>query len=279
MSAGPNAEQIRYWNAEGGERWSSHPDVTERVFAPLRQALLERAAPRPGERVLDVGCGCGGTSVALARAVGPGGSVTAVDISRPMLAVARTRPDAQDLAHLTFAEADAAVHDFTPGAFDLAFSQFGVMFFDDSVAAFANIRRAAGGGRLAFACWREPAANSWQTIPAAAVDGILPPAPPRKRGWGSFADPGEVRELLAAAGFSDVALAAHDAALPLGADPPAAAATIARFGAVGPRMDGASPDVRTAALAALEAAVRDAATPAGVTLGAGVWLVTARAPG
>jgi SAM-dependent methyltransferase len=270
-----NAEQTAYWNNDGGLRWSSRSAVTERVFAPLTAGLMARARPVAGERVLDVGCGCGATSVALAQLVGPHGDVLGADISRPMLEVARNRDDARGLTNLEFAEADASTHPFEAASFDLAVSQFGVMFFDDPIAAFANIRRAVAGGRLAFICWREPSANPWQTVPARAADGLLPPGADRTARF-SFADPERVRVLLGDAGFHEIEILPHDADLPLGATPEEAASVITGFGALGPRMVGISDDVRRTVLAAVAAALGQTATPEGVTLRAGTWIVTAR---
>lgn len=268
-----NAEEIAYWNAEGGARWSARAELTERVFAPLTAALMDRAGARVGERVLDVGCGCGGSSVALARAVGPAGSVVGVDVSRPMLAVAKTRDPS--LPNLTFVEADASAHPF-PATFDLALSRFGVMFFDDPVAAFANIRRAVSAGRIAFMCWREPSANPWQSVPARAVEALLPPAPARRGDRFAFADPERTKRVLGDAGFREIRIEPHDAALLFGNAPEEAAEALAGFGSVGPRIDGVAEPLRAAALAAIADAVRDLATADGVALGAGTWIVTAK---
>ena len=137
-----NADQIEYWNGEVGRRWVRRRATLDRAFAPLTAALLERAAPRPGERVLDVGCGCGTTALALAERVGAGGHVLAVDVSRPMLDHARARAaaDGGTRAPVEWLEADAAARGFGPPV-DLLVSRFGVMFFDDPAAAFANLRR------------------------------------------------------------------------------------------------------------------------------------------
>ena len=145
-----NAEQIEYWNGAVGECWAAFQPVLDKALSAISDTALAFAAAKPGERVLDVGCGTGTTTYALAKTVGPGGDVTGVDISRPMLAVARSRG-----VGVNFREADAATHLFHP-THDLVFSRFGVMFFADPAAAFANIRKAiAPHGRLAFVCWRD----------------------------------------------------------------------------------------------------------------------------
>ena len=138
-SGDPNAAQLEYWNGPAGERWAATWKVIDRAEAAITEELLALAAPRAGERVLDVGCGAGSPTLALRERVGPGGAVTGIDISAPLLAVARARAAGTGV---TFLEADAAVHAFRP-EHDLVFSRFGVMFFAEPEAAFANLRRAA----------------------------------------------------------------------------------------------------------------------------------------
>jgi len=271
-----NATQIAYWNAEGGMRWSTRAALTERVFAPLTGGLLARAGVQPDDRIVDIGCGCGGTSFALARTA-QAGSVLGVDVSRPMLAVARTRAQREGVRNVFFVEADASAYGFDP-TFTLATSQFGVMFFDDPGAAFANIRRALHRGRLTFMCWRPLRENAWQTVPSAAVDGILPPAKPADPlGPGPFAlsDPERVRTLLTGAGFHNIEIAPHDAELTFGDDPREAAPVLAGFGAVTRRLGDATRVQHAAAIEAIAAALHQRGTSGGVRLGAAAWIVTA----
>ena len=276
MTTTPNAGQRAYWNGENGERWSSRVTITERVFAPLSATILAAAGATAHDRVLDIGCGCGGNSLALART---SGSVVGVDISQPMLSVARGRAEREGIANLTFIEADASTHGFDEAAFTLGFSQFGVMFFDDPEAAFANIRRALAGGRLAFVCWRPLEENTWQSIPARAVDPLLPPAAPAQPnapGPFTFADPERTRSVLARAGFRDVAIEPRDAALRIGNDTRDAATVAAGFGAAARRLAGVEPKLYDAAVDAIAASLRDYERADGVYLDAAVWVVTAR---
>jgi len=209
-ATGPNAQQIEYWNEVSGSRWVELSDSIEGMIEPFGAALLRAADARAGERVLDVGCGCGATSRALAARVGTSGHVTGIDISGPMLAEARRRRDAAgiDAGALEFVHADAQSHELPERAFDLALSRFGVMFFAQPEAAFANLRRALrDGGRLAFVCWQEFARNPWMAVPAqaAAQHVELPaPGPPDAPGPFAFADPARVRGILAAAGFDRI---------------------------------------------------------------------------
>jgi SAM-dependent methyltransferase len=178
------------------------------------QRAIEALAPRAGERLLDVGCGCGHTSLLLAGHVGPEGAVVGLDISRPMLDVARGRAAAAGLTNVRFLEADAQTHPLDEGTFDAVFSRFGVMFFASPTDAFQNLRRALKPrGRLAFLCWRSPPENPVLTTPMAVAGHRFPAQePPRPGALGpfSFADPDHVRRILDGAGFADVVLTPYD---------------------------------------------------------------------
>lgn len=203
-----NPAQAEYWNTGRGEQWVTHQAALDARFAGVRDALLARAAPAPGERALDIGCGTGATTLALADRVGPGGAVVAVDISAPMLAVARVRCAAQGIDQVRLLCADAQSHAFERASYDLLVSRFGVMFFSDPVAAFANLRRALRPrGRLAFVCWGPLDDNPWFALPlAVGVRALGPPdpEPPRAPGPMAFAETGYVEEILARAGLAGI---------------------------------------------------------------------------
>jgi SAM-dependent methyltransferase len=280
---GPNAAQIAYWNSEAGPRWVAMQERMDAMLAPLMQAGMDRARPVAGERVLDIGCGCGATVLEFAGRVGLNGSVVGVDISAPMLGRARERVQANSLANVCLTLSDAATHAFAPGAFDLAFSRFGVMFFDEPVGAFANIRSAlASTGRLAFICWAPPQDNPWLTVPLAAAGPYLPPQPetdPTAPGPFAFADPDRVRGILTGAGYSAVDVARHDTTMRICG--PGEVEGAARFavesGPVGRALAGAGPDARAAAEQAIAAELRRLEGPGGIELPGSVWLVSARA--
>ena len=201
MSAAPihadNAAQADYWNANAGQKWTEHQEHQDQVLRPVSDRLIAAAKPKPGERVIDVGCGCGATTIQFAERVGPAGAVLGLDVSAPMLARARERAP-QDLP-ITLALADATVHDVTSHAADLVVSRFGVMFFADPAKSFANLRTGLKpGGRLVFACWREAKQNPWLD-PAAARGGQACPAPARDQPGGS----GPVRLRERGAGAAD----------------------------------------------------------------------------
>jgi ubiquinone/menaquinone biosynthesis C-methylase UbiE len=163
-----NADQIAYWNGPAGRSWTDRQQLQDSLLAPISEILLDRANVRSGERVVDVGCGCGATTIAFAQRVAPGGHVLGIDISAPMLA--RARQMAPKGAPVDFVLADATIYPFEPGAFDVMASRFGVMFFAQPELSFANMRRALRpSGRLAFVCWREPRDNPWLMTPLQAV--------------------------------------------------------------------------------------------------------------
>lgn len=208
-----NAYQVADWNGQSGERWVANQARLDAMVEVFGQAAIEAAAPATDERVLDVGCGAGASSRALAARVGAGGQVLGVDISEPLIDRARTLAR-QDTPAL-FQVADASSAELPQGAFDILFSRFGVMFFDDPTAAFAHMRRALRpGGRVAFVCWRGAAENDWVRLPMGALMGIVPPSAlpdPEAPGPFSFGDRERVARILTAAGFTDIALPSRSA--------------------------------------------------------------------
>lgn len=277
-----NAEQIEYWNSKVGDTWARMQARLDRAFTPVTVALLSVAAPQPGDDVLDVGCGTGETTLALAGAVGDDGAATGVDISDALLARARERAD-ELLCDADFLNADAATFDAEPG-FDLIVSRFGVMFFDDPVAAFANLHRlAAPGGRLVFACWQPPAENLWATLPMQALAALLPeqpPADPHAPGPFAFADPARVEAILAAAGWQDISFddLPFEMVVGEGDDPIASAVQFnLRIGPAARLVRDAGPEAEAAAPAVLAAALAPYRKADTVALPGAVWLVSAAA--
>ncbi len=196
-------EQIEYWNGGGGERWVAQQAHTDAMLAAVAERAIAHSGAASGERVIDVGCGCGATTLLLADRVGAQGSVLGLDVSAPLLSVARRR--SADRPNVSWLEGDAATVAL-PGGMDLLFSRFGVMFFGDPVSAFAHLRTALRpGGRLVFACWRSLDENGWMKVPLAAAYQHVPKVPklePGEPGPFAFADPGHVARILAAAGFT-----------------------------------------------------------------------------
>lgn len=278
-----NEEQIRYWNEESGLKWVRNQQRLDAQIEPLGLAAMQRADIRLGERVLDVGCGCGQTSLELAGRVGSDGAVVGLDISQPMLARAQERQKELNRANLAFIRADAQTYAFERGRFDLIFSRFGVMFFDDPAAAFRNLRTALRAtGRLCFICWQELAKNDWARVPLmAALQHVPPPPPPAPHAPGpfAFADPDRLRHILTHAGFTDVDLETHQTALSLGgaATVDEAADFSLEIGPVGTLLRTADAETRAHVASAIREALRPYAGPNGVRLNGTMWIVFARA--
>jgi ubiquinone/menaquinone biosynthesis C-methylase UbiE len=167
-----NAGQYEHWNAEEGEHWVTHQQGYDTQLRAFGDRMLQAALIGPTDKVLDVGCGTGATT--LAAAVATRGDVLGVDLSQPMLQVARARATALGRSNVRFEQADAQTHPFTPAGFDVVISRFGVMFFDDPVAAFANLARATRpGGRLVVTCWQELVANEFVLVPSIALAALF----------------------------------------------------------------------------------------------------------
>ncbi len=252
-------------------------------FDAVRRGLLLQADPRPGHRVLDIGCGTGSSTLALARSVGAGGRVVALDVSGPMLARARERAREAGLAdRIDFIEGDAQLHDLAPARCDLLFSRFGVMFFADPVAAFRNLGRAlVPGARLAFVAWQDVPSNAWVAQPLAAIAGAvpaLPPLPPEAPGPFAFADRARVIGILEAAGFRDVAARSLESELTLGADVDAAVVMALEIGPPSRAIRLGGEPARRAAEPLLRELFARHLGPGGVTFGSAAWLFTGTRP-
>jgi len=274
-----NADQIALWNGPGGERRARQPKLIDTQVRLHHARLLEAAAIGPADQVLDVGCGTGQTTRDAARAA-PAGTVLGVDLSTPMLEVARRLSAGEGLRNVTFEQADAQVHDFGPDRFDVAISRFGAMFFDDPVAAFTNIARALRPrARLVLLVWQARERNEWALVFRQALAGH--PGMPELAATGhpfTLADPAQVRRILGAAGFTGVGLA--DVAQPVfyGDDVDTALALVCSLPASMEQLDGMDEAERARALDRLRTALAAHQTSQGVSLAARSWVITARRP-
>lgn len=273
-----NADQLAFWSGPGGQTWVARQEHTDITLAGVTEALLAFAALRSGEQVLDVGCGCGATTLEFACAVGPAGRVVAVDISAPMLAEGRARAEAAGIANVDWQQADPATAALD--GYDLLTSAFGVMFFGDPVGAFAHMRRAANpGARMAFVCWRSLAENPWMEVPMNAVSRHLPPRPkpsPNAPGMFAFADPHRVLEVLTAAGWVPPRLEKLDLDLDIAAGRGLEEAVVqsTQIGAINSWLRNQPADVVSAATASLRNALAAHLDCVSVRLPGAMWLVS-----
>jgi SAM-dependent methyltransferase len=274
-----NETQRERWNGIDGEYWVRQQDRLDRTLAPVTGPLLAFAAPRSGSTVIDVGCGCGATTIELARAVGPSGRVVGLDISEPMLALAASR--LSEFGNSTTMLGDAADLPLSNLNAELIVSRFGVMFFGDPVAAFSNLRTGlVPGGRVRFACWRPIGENPWLQIPLHAVYEHAPRLPkpePEEPGPFAFADTERVTRILTSAGFTPPTFTPLDIQMDLAAGGTLEDAVM-QSSQMGPakRALADQPDeICAAAIDAIRRSLAPYASPSGVTLPAAVWLVAA----
>jgi ubiquinone/menaquinone biosynthesis C-methylase UbiE len=274
-----NSDQAAYWNGAAGRRWIDRQETLDLVLKPIQDILLARAAVVPGERIIDIGCGCGTSTIALARQTGSIGHVTGVDISQPMLARARERAPA-DLP-LQFVLADATVHPFDPGSADLLFSRFGVMFFANPPLSFENMRSALRhDGRLIFASWREPRLNPWMLLPLQEAYKHVPRLPevgPEDPGPFSFGREERVRRILSQAGYSLIGMDAVDLTLDLAVNRGLESAVTGALdiGPVSRALEGQPPEALAKVRDSIRTALACCQTGKSVPLGASVWIATA----
>ena len=273
-----NAEQVDYWNGQAGATWVESQERMDEMLAPLTQPLLDAAAVTANERVIDVGCGCGDTSLQLAQS---GAAVWGVDISEPMLDRARQRAGSLNLTNASFSTADAATAELTPDH-DLVFSRFGVMFFSDPTAAFKNLRSGLNdGGRLCFLCWQPPRNNPWMATAGAAIQPFLPepetPPDPRAPGPFAFADVDYLNGILSDAGFNNIDIAPLTAELHLADTLDEAIEFQQRIGPLARALAELEGAAQQQALDAARNALAEHMTDAGLNLGAACWLARATA--
>ncbi len=277
-----NADMNEYWNGDGGHKWVRFQDRMDASLIPFGHKAMAAAAVSADECVIDVGCGCGDTTLEMARRVGPAGQVLGIDISEPILARARTRAASTGERNVTFERGDAQIHRFAPAAADVMYSRFGIMFFDDPAAAFGNLRRGLKpGGRVAFICWRPVRDNEWISLSLDVVAKHVPlPPPPGSEAPGplSFSDPDRVRRILTSAGLSDIAIEGSHTPFKVGGTLDEAVEFLTQMGPASGAIAQSDADEETRSRIAAD--MRDALTPydtgQGAVIGAATWIVTAR---
>ena len=273
----PNQAQAALWNETGGRAWADLHATLDDLFQPFEALLVEAAVAAGGARVLDVGCGAGRTTRAVAKALGPGSRCTGIDISAPLIATADARAAAEGATNVAFIKADAQTYGFGAGSFDTVISRLGVMFFDDPAAAFANLQRALRpGGRLAFLAWRSRDENPFMTAAERAAAPIvkeLATSGGDGPGQFAFASGARVKDILAASGWSSIEVRPVDipCTLPLAKLP----AYVTRMGQYGRVRDTLDKAVQARADSAALAAFDPYVVGDQVRFSSACWLVTA----
>ena len=271
-----NDEQTALWNGRGGRAWVDLQEVLDQLFKPFEDLLVEEARAASAHRVLDVGCGTGSTTLAVARRVGAKGHCTGVDVSEPLIAVARARAQREDeLA--SFIRADAQTHAFEPASFDMIISRFGVMFFDNPVIAFANLRRAAmDDAKMRCIAWRSAGENPFMTTAERAAARLLPNIPARRPdapGQFSFADRHRVASILQESGWAEIDIRPIDVDCSL--PEKELVAYFTRLGPIGLVLEEADEQTRTHVMATVRAAFEPYVHGAEVCFTAACWMVAA----
>ncbi len=270
-------DQVDYWNGPGGAHWVARHEHMDRMLAQVTDIVLARAGVAPGMTVLDLGCGCGGTTEVLADLVAPVGKVVGLDVSAPMLEVASRR--LKERRQVKLICDDAAHHPFAPATMDVIASRFGVMFFGDPVSAFTNFGQSLKlGGRLVFACWRKMDENPWMQVPLAAAAEHVAPFPrhgPDDPGPFAFADPAKVQRIITSAGLKSPRITPRELVLDLsgGFGLEQAVTQSAQLGPISKALEGQPQTVRDAANRSIRETLRPYATPTGVLMKAAIWIV------
>ncbi len=267
------------WNGAGGRAWVETQDLLNRLFQPFEDLLVDAVRRASPSRVLDVGCGTGSTTLAVARSVGESGRCEGIDISDPMISAARVRAERAPLPTL-FIRADAETHAFEPASFDMIISRFGVMFFDDPVRAFANLRKAAAkNAKLCFTAWRSVDENPFMTTAERAATPLLPDLPPRRSnapGQFAFSDPRRVRTILEDSGWRDVHIEPVDVGCTMSEKE--LNEYLIRLGPVGLALEDADEQTRTQVTEVVRPAFHPYVQGAEVRFTAACWMVNARVP-
>ncbi|HYC57052.1 MAG TPA: class I SAM-dependent methyltransferase [Candidatus Binatia bacterium] len=276
-----NAEQIEYWNEVGGPKWVRFQQMLDSQLEALGLAAMEAASITGNEHVLDVGCGCGSTTLMLGRQLASGGRAVGIDISRPMLELARQRAQQERIANVSFEEVDAQTHRFAEEEYEILYSRFGVMFFEDPVKAFENMRTALRpGGHVAFVCWQPAQKNPWVTVPmmiAMKHVTVEMPMTPDAPGPFAFGDADRVHRILRNAGYSGISVEAfnRDMAIGGGTDIEQTVQFIIDLGPVSRALKDVPDPVRKTIAEEIRESMQQFDGPKGVRMPAAAWIVTA----
>jgi SAM-dependent methyltransferase len=271
-------EQITLWNGPAGHAWVEAQGLLDHLFKPFEDLIIERISAAPTGEVLDVGCGTGSTTLAVARLLGANGRCTGIDVSDPMIVAARDRAQ-RERTPASFIRANAQIHRFEPGSFDVIISRFGVMFFDDPVKAFANLRSAAReDARLVIIAWRSAADNPFMTTAERAAAPLLPELPARQPdapGQFAFGDARRVHSILKEGGWAEIDIRPIDVACTL--PEKQLIPYLTRVGPVGRTLEHADEQTRAHVIETVRAAFDLYVHGSEVRFTSACWIVCARA--
>ena len=276
--------QSEYWNGKAGKKWASLANNQDTLLGKLGEATMDAAGISTGQSVLDIGCGSGGSTFEISRRVGAGGAVWGVDISEPMLDIATARLTSHDIGNVNFSEADVTTFDFTGHYFDIAFSRFGVMFFEDPVASFSSIANSLKSkGGLAFCCWRSLSENEWFEVPLNAglkfcdlSDPVDAAGSSYVPGPMAFKDQDRIDKILNESGFTNISIKDYKSMLVVGPTPQIAANNLINIGPLSRLIQNSDDQIKALVQTELEQQLMHHVTPKGVELKSNVWIITAR---
>ena len=278
-----NADMSEFWNGEGARKWLRFQDRMDVILLPFGHEAMVASEISTNNFVLDIGCGCGDTSLEIGRRVGKHGRVHGLDISGPMIKEARSRESLAGQKNVTFDCSDAQTHQFHP-VYDVVFSRFGVMFFEDPMAAFSNIRCAIKpGGRLVFICWQPAKDNEWvsRSLDIVANHIMLPEPPgPEDPGPMSFGDANRINRILTNTGFSDIRIEGRNTPFTVGVNTEEAVEFLTQLGPAGGAIanSDANEETKFRIVSDMRVALESYETDQGITLGSATWVVTAQNP-
>ena len=274
-----NQEQKEFWNEKKGEIWVSLESKIDKMLGPLGDQAIKILKPKVGEKILDIGCGTGSTSQTLSKLVGESGIITGIDISKPILNFAQKQKENKKIKNINFIQADAQNHQFSDLNFDAVFSRFGIMFFEDPISAFKNIKKSLScNGRLTFVCWSKREDNDWINLSSNVASQFLelpPKANPKEPGPFAFEDYFYIEEILTKSGWKNIKIKAYKQNIVIGKTLDYAADFLSRMGPMSVPFENANEQTKEKVISALKECYSQYFTAKGVEFHFSSWIVSA----
>tara|TARA_B100001057_G_scaffold265168_1_gene265395 strand:- start:170 stop:1021 length:852 start_codon:yes stop_codon:yes gene_type:complete len=274
-----NQEQKEFWNEKKGEIWVSLESKIDKMLGPLGDQAIKILKPKVGEKILDIGCGTGSTSQTLSKLVGESGIITGIDISKPILNFAQKQKENKKIKNINFIQADAQNHQFSDLNFDAVFSRFGIMFFEDPISAFKNIKKSLScNGRLTFVCWSKREDNDWINLSSNVARQFLelpPKANPKEPGPFAFEDYFYIEEILIKSGWKNIKIKEYKQNIVIGKTLDYAADFLSRMGPMSVPFENANEQTKEKVISALKECYSQYFTAKGVEFHFSSWIVSA----